>query len=174
MASPHRPRIVEKSVRAGLAAIAPAAASAFYVGRGSPSAPTSAWAPMPCGCPRRSRTEGARLGYGTRMTTTIPATVATDPAAVRRRLHWVAVVAVADFILLVPLFIGLVTGHHGLAPVLGPVHGIGFLVELYLAGRGAVDRDWGWWFPAVVLVSGGPLGALIGHRVITRGLDQRT
>jgi len=89
---------------------------------------------------------------------------------VRRRLRWVAIVALLDFVLLVPLAVGLATGHHGLAPVLGPIHGIGFIVELYLAARGAWDRCWGWWFPGIVLISGGPLGALIGHRVVSSRL----
>jgi hypothetical protein len=92
------------------------------------------------------------------------------PAAVRRQLHWVAIVALVDFMLLVPLAGGALTGHHQLARSLGPVHGVGFIIELYLAVRGAASRFWGWWFPAIVLVTGGPLGALIGHRVVSSRL----
>ncbi len=92
-------------------------------------------------------------------------------AAVRRQLHWVAIVAILDFVLLVPLAGGALTGHHQLARSLGPIHGIGFIVELFLAVRGATSRFWGWWFPAIVLVTGGPLGALIGHRVVSSQLS---
>ncbi|MEA2671412.1 MAG: hypothetical protein QOG45_1632 [Chloroflexota bacterium] len=92
-------------------------------------------------------------------------------AAVRRQLHWVAIVALLDFVLLVPLAGGALTGHHQLARSLGPIHGVGFIVELLLAVRGVTSRFWGWWFPAVVLVTGGPLGALIGHRVVSARLS---
>jgi hypothetical protein len=92
------------------------------------------------------------------------------PRAVRRQLRWVAIVALVDFVLLVPLAGGALTGHHQLARSLGPVHGVGFIIELYLAARGVTWRFWGWWFPAVVLVTGGPLGALIGHRAVSSRL----
>ena len=92
-------------------------------------------------------------------------------AAIRRQLHWVAVVALLDFVLLVPLAGGALTGHHQLARSLGPIHGVGFIVELVLAVCGATSRFWGWWFPAAVLVTGGPLGALIGHRVVSSRLS---
>jgi hypothetical protein len=93
-----------------------------------------------------------------------------EPAAIRRQLRWVAIVALVDFVLLVPLAGGALTGHHQLARSLGPVHGVGFIIELSLAVRGVTSRFWGWWFPAVVLVTGGPLGALIGHRVVSSRL----
>ncbi|HEY2704396.1 MAG TPA: hypothetical protein VGL20_11950 [Candidatus Dormibacteraeota bacterium] len=92
-------------------------------------------------------------------------------AAVRRQLHWVAIVAIVDFVLLVPLAGGALTGHHQLARSLGPVHGVGFIIELFLAVRGATSRFWGWWFPAIVLVTGGPLGALVAHRVVSSRLS---
>jgi hypothetical protein len=79
-------------------------------------------------------------------------------------------VAIFDFVLLIPLAGGALTGHHQLARTLGPIHGIGFLVEIYLAVQGARTAFWGWWFPAIVVVTGGPLGALIGHRVVTSRL----
>ncbi|MDQ3356342.1 MAG: hypothetical protein M3502_06450 [Actinomycetota bacterium] len=53
--------------------------------------------------------------------------------------------------------------NHGLAPILGPIHGAGFLYEVFLAIRGSAERWWGWWFPAVIVVTGGPPGALVGH-----------
>ncbi|MGH7748197.1 MAG: DUF3817 domain-containing protein [Candidatus Dormibacteria bacterium] len=91
-------------------------------------------------------------------------------AAVRRQLHWVALIALVDFVLLIPLGGGALTGPHQLARTLGPIHGVGFLVEIYLAVQGARARFWGWWFPAIVVVTGGPPGALIGHRVVSARL----
>ena len=81
-----------------------------------------------------------------------------------RQVRWITIVAVVDLILLIPLVIGVLTDSHGLAPVLGPLHGVGFLVEVLLAVRGAAERWWGWWYPVAIVVTGGPLGAFLGHR----------
>ena len=89
----------------------------------------------------------------------------------RRLVRWVAIVALADFLLLVPLVGASIADEHSLISILGPIHGIGFLIELYLTVRGVGERYWGWWFPAIVIVTLGPLGALIGHRKVTRELD---
>ena len=89
----------------------------------------------------------------------------------RRLLRGIAIVAVVDFALLVPLVIAGIADNEPLTSVLGPIHGVGFLVELFLAARGAGERLWGWWFPAIVVVTAGPLGALVGHRLISRQLD---
>jgi len=94
-----------------------------------------------------------------------------DPGATRRLLRWVAIVAAIDTALLVPLVIGAVADNHGLTSVLGPIHGFGFLLELFLAALGTRNRMWGWWFPVLVIVTLGPLGALIGHRKVTRELN---
>jgi hypothetical protein len=75
----------------------------------------------------------------------------------------VTIVAVVDTALLIPLVIAAVGDAEGAVNVLGPLHGVGFLAEVYLAVRGAADRLWGWWFPAAIVVTGGPLGALLGH-----------
>ena len=91
-----------------------------------------------------------------------------DPT--RRLLRRVAVVAIIDAVLLVALLAASLTDREAWVDVLGPVHGIGFLLELFLAVRGAGERFWGWWFPLAVIGTGGPLGALIGHRVVTRKL----
>ena len=87
-----------------------------------------------------------------------------DRARARTLLRWVAIVAIADTALLIPLVISSLSGAEGAVSVLGPLHGIGFLAELYLAVRGVTNRYWGWWFPAIIVVTLGPLGALIGHR----------
>jgi hypothetical protein len=59
------------------------------------------------------------------------------------------IVSIVDFILLIPLVVGVIVDYHGLAPVIGPIHGLGFLLELYLVARGATLGWWGWWYPGV-------------------------
>ena len=103
------------------------------------------------------------------MTTTSPTL---DVARARRLLRWVAIAAAVDFLLLVPLVIASVSNAENAVHVLGPIHGIGFLIQLYLTVRGAGERMWGWWFPAIVVVTGGPPGALIGHIVVSRQLNE--
>ena len=89
----------------------------------------------------------------------------------RRTLRWVAVAAVIDFVLLVPLLAASISNNDSLVSVLGPLHGIGFLIQLFLTVRGAGERMWGWWFPAIVVVTLGPPGALYGHLRVSRQLD---
>ena len=80
-----------------------------------------------------------------------------------KQLRRITIVAWIDFVLLVPLVVGVIIDQHGLAPIIGPIHGAGFLYEVYLSARGSAERWWGWWFPAVIVITGGPLGALLGH-----------
>ena len=93
-----------------------------------------------------------------------------DPAAVRRSLDRVRIVAIADALLLVPLVIAAVSDEEGLVSVLGPLHGVGFLLLMYLTLSGSGRGLWGWWFPAIVLVTAGPPGSLIGDLRIRRAL----
>jgi len=85
----------------------------------------------------------------------------------RRLLNAVLVVGIADALLLVVLlYFAFVDRSDAAVSVLGPIHGIGYLLLLGLTGRGAVDDQWGWWFPALVLVTGGPIGSFIGEFVL--------
>jgi hypothetical protein len=88
----------------------------------------------------------------------------------RTLLRWVAIAAAIDFLLLVPLVVASLNDNDELISVLGPIHGIGFLIQLFLTIRGAGERLWGWWFPAIVVVTLGPPGALIGHLKVSREL----
>ena len=87
-----------------------------------------------------------------------------------KRLNLIRAVAIADFVLLVVLVIAALRHAEGLVSVLGPIHGIGFLALLGLCARGAAQQRWGWWFPALVVVTLGPPGSLIGDVRIRRGL----
>ena len=91
-------------------------------------------------------------------------------STIRRRLNVIRAVAVVDALLLVPLVVAAVSGSEGVVDWLGPLHGFGFLTLLFLCVRGAGEGLWGWWFPAVVVVTLGPPGSLIGDVRIRRGL----
>jgi hypothetical protein len=84
-------------------------------------------------------------------------------------LNTVLAVGIADALALVVLvYFAFIDRSDAVVHVLGPIHGLGFLALLALTANGALQRFWGWWFPAVVLVTGGPLGSLIGEVVLRR------
>jgi hypothetical protein len=85
---------------------------------------------------------------------------------IARQLNIVLVVAILDALLLVPLLYGFITDSEVHKEILGPIHGIGFLVLVYITGRGAVEQLWAWWFPALVVLTGGPPGSIIGDLLI--------
>jgi hypothetical protein len=92
-----------------------------------------------------------------------------DQAARRTLLNRVLVVGIADAALLVVLvFFAFVSRSDNAVHVLGPIHGLGFLALLGLTANGALQQFWGWWFPAVVLVTGGPIGSLAGDVVLRK------
>ncbi len=92
------------------------------------------------------------------------------PARVRQRLRIVRWVALLDLVLLIALLASSLTGQREFVRVLGPLHGINFLLLLAVAVTAVLDRLWGWWFPLAILLTAGPLGALIGEKFIERRL----
>src|SRR3954451_21745729 len=84
-------------------------------------------------------------------------------AEAERLLRRIVIVSIVDGLLLIPLVVGMIVDWHGAAPIVGPIHGFGFLYEIYLAARGASERLWGWWYPAVITLTAGPPGAILGH-----------
>lgn len=93
-----------------------------------------------------------------------------DAATTVRRLKVIRVVAIADFALLVPLVIAALTHAEGVVSILGPIHGTGFLLLVGLCVRGVVEGRWGWWYPAIVVLTLGPPGSLYGDVRIRRRL----
>ena len=92
-------------------------------------------------------------------------------AETRRRLNIVLAVGLADALLLVVLvYVAFVDRNEGAISVIGPIHGIGFIALLWLTAQGAGEQRWGWWFPALVLVTGGPLGSIAGDVIVRRRL----
>ena len=89
-----------------------------------------------------------------------------------RRINLIRIVAIADFVLLIPLLMNLVGIIHSdaMVSIIGPIHGIGFMVLLFLCVRGAAEELWGWWFPIAVVVTLGPVGSLWGEWRIRRQL----
>jgi hypothetical protein len=90
---------------------------------------------------------------------------------IRRQLNLVLVVAIVDGILLVPLVYGFITDSEVHKEILGPIHGIGFLFLVFLTGRGAVEKPWCWWAPAIVVGIGDPPGSIIGDLIVRARLD---
>jgi hypothetical protein len=87
------------------------------------------------------------------------------------KLRLIRIVAIIDFVLLVPLVAAALSHAESVVDVLGPIHGVGFLLLLFLCVRGVGEGRWGWWFPVLVVVTLGPPGSLIGERRIRRGLE---
>lgn len=99
----------------------------------------------------------------------LPFAAAMDAADIRKQLDIIRIVAIVDGLLLIPLVIGLFAGWE-IKSVLGPIHGCGYLLLLFLTARGAADEQWGWWFPALVVVTLGPPGSIYGDLRIRREL----
>jgi Domain of unknown function (DUF3817) len=95
---------------------------------------------------------------------------AVNESVVRRRLNLIRFIAIVDAALLVPLVVAALNDNESVVDWLGPIHGVGYLLLLFLCARGAAERLWGWWFPAIVVVTLGPPGSLIGDVKIRRDL----
>jgi hypothetical protein len=94
-----------------------------------------------------------------------------EHASTLRQLSLIRWVAILDFALLVPLVIAAVRDADGVVSILGPIHGVGFLLLMFLCAKGAGEGRWGWWFPAIVVVTLGPPGSLYGEHRIRRELE---
>ena len=91
-----------------------------------------------------------------------------------RFLNIIAVVAIVDFLLLIPLVWASrwFADEHGVVSILGPIHGFFFVVLIGLCAYGSLQRWWGWWFPLITVITGGPIGSLIGDWIIRRQLKE--
>ncbi|HEY3991953.1 MAG TPA: DUF3817 domain-containing protein [Ktedonobacteraceae bacterium] len=87
---------------------------------------------------------------------------------IARRLRGVRVVASIDLVLLVALVSTALARQKALVSILGPLHGINFLLLLVIVALGAIDGVWEWWFPVLVLLTAGPPGAFLGEWLIQR------
>ena len=89
-----------------------------------------------------------------------------------RFLNWIALVAVVDVVLLIPLVWASrwVADNHDLVSVLGPIHGFLFMALVGMVAWGSLRKWWGWWFPAIVVITLGPIGSLLGDWIVRRNL----
>lgn len=87
---------------------------------------------------------------------------------IRRRLGIVRRVALVDLVLLIALVSSSLTDRREFVQVLGPLHGVNFLLLLVVAATAALDGLWGWWFPGIILITAGPPGAFVGEWAIAR------
>lgn len=94
-----------------------------------------------------------------------------DPREILAALRVVGIVALIDFLLLIPLVIAAFQHAEGAIDILGPLHGVGFVILVGLVVRGAIKGFWGWWFPVIAVVTGGPPGCLAGDLYIRRQLS---
>ena len=88
-----------------------------------------------------------------------------------RLLNLIRWAAILDFLLLVPLVYAAIQNEEGLVGVLGPIHGVGFVILMGLCVKGWSENRWGLWFPGLVAITLGPPGSLIGERKIRSELD---
>lgn len=88
-----------------------------------------------------------------------------------RRLRTLRLMALVDLVLLLALVSSALTGQRELVQILGPLHGINFLLLLVIVVLGAVDGIWAWWFPVAVFLTAGPPGAFIGEWIIARRIN---
>src|SRR3954466_6045584 len=87
----------------------------------------------------------------------------------QKLLNTVLAVGSADALLLVVLvYFAFIDRSDNAVHVLGPIHGLGFLALVALTVNGALQAFWGWWFPALVVVTGGPIGSFIGEFILRR------
>jgi hypothetical protein len=95
-----------------------------------------------------------------------------ERARTLRLLNVIAVIAIADALLLAVLLWASFSERETMVSILGPIHGAGFLALLYFCIRGAAEDRWGWWFPAIVVVTLGPPGSLVGDVICRRRLAE--
>ena len=86
-----------------------------------------------------------------------------SPRARRIVLKMVLVVAAIDGVALIALLsVAFAGGSDSVFAASRAVYVLGYVYLVYLTGTGAIRGLWAWWFPALVFVTGGPIGALLG------------
>lgn len=91
-----------------------------------------------------------------------------NPDQITRRLNVILVLAIVDALLLVPLLLHRFGDLDIPVFPIGMTHGLLFIALVGFCAKGALDGLWGWWFPAITVVTGGPPGSIIGDIVIRR------
>src|SRR3954454_17032232 len=97
-----------------------------------------------------------------------PAPTGPAPAMGNRAYSVTLGAAAVDAVFLVGFLIALAAGSSGAVGVLGPLFGLGYVYLVYLAATGATRGRWGWWYPGLVAITAGPIGAVLGARRLHR------
>lgn len=94
----------------------------------------------------------------------------TDAPQTAKRLKLIAALAAIDVLLLVALLIGYldIVNSDSYRPIVGPIHGVTFMVLAGLTGWGMLEKRWNWKFPALVI---GANVILFGGLKAVGGLD---
>jgi len=95
-----------------------------------------------------------------------------DNDSIKRRLNVILVLAIVDAVLLVPLLLHRFADLDVPTFAIGMTHGVLFIALVALCAKGALDKLWGWWFPIITVITGGPLGSIIGEVKIRRDLSK--
>lgn len=85
-----------------------------------------------------------------------------------RKLDHIRWAAIVDGVLLLVLVYGVIVGSESISPIVGPIHGIGVMVLLWLTARGASEDRWPWWFAAISVI---PFATLPGEVYVRRQLQ---
>jgi hypothetical protein len=100
-----------------------------------------------------------------------PAPPGPAPAMGQRAYGVMLGTAAVDAVFLVGLLVALAAGSDGAVGILAPLFGFGYVYLIYLAATGATRGRWGWWYPALVAITAGPIGAVLGARRLHRPAD---
>lgn len=91
-----------------------------------------------------------------------------DTSETLKKLNLIRWLAVADAILLLGLiYVAFVDRSDSAVSIIGPIHGVGVLAQMYYAAVGAGEGRWGWWFVGLVVV---PFGGVAGDLKLRRDL----
>jgi len=91
---------------------------------------------------------------------------------IKSRLNVILVLAIVDAVLLVPLLLHRFADLDVPTMAIGMTHGLLFIALVGLCALGAYQKLWGWWFPVVTVLTGGPPGSIIGEIVIRGRLNR--
>ncbi len=94
------------------------------------------------------------------------------PEQIKQRLRMVRWLALADVVLLIALVTASRLDYREAVSVLGPIHGGNVLLLVVVIYTGVTDGLWHWGFLLGTIITGGPLGALVGEVIISRRLKK--
>lgn len=103
-----------------------------------------------------------------------PASTTPSIATTKKLLNVVLAVGVADLILfLILIWVAFIDRSDSAVSLIGPIHGVGFVILIGLTAKGAVDGRWGWWFPAITLITTGPPGSIVGDLILRKQIAEQ-